>query len=344
MKYYIISALINLGLLLIPIATPVLKEKIEKNNKNEKQIITVDLKNSILEENKTKGTVGTGNIEKSNGTTGLKKDNSQSKALLNTENLQPQEINANTPKSQFLPKSSIQSQTQQSISQPTKFSQNTSITTEIKKLESSKSTLSQVSSVTTPKIKNSEQSLPLAAVTKSNNARLSETNEMHSISKNSNSLASNLSVSKNSESKTRKTSDSNSRISIASGKKSGNDSEENNNDRGTGTSRGSTSTEHEKDKNKDKSSGSTGCKEGRDFSVSYNGHLKLPVAAQRLEKSVTVMVKISFTRGGAVSILGASGGNSVLQAQAIQNARGIHINFITNNCSSGIVRKPFTFN
>ena len=35
MKYYIISALINLGLLLIPIATPVLKEKIEKNNKNE---------------------------------------------------------------------------------------------------------------------------------------------------------------------------------------------------------------------------------------------------------------------------------------------------------------------
>lgn len=344
MKYYIISALINLGLLLIPIATPVLKEKIEKNNKNEKQIITVDLKNSILEENKTKGTVGTGNIEKSNGTTGLKKDNSQSKALLNTENLQPQEINANTPKSQFLPKSSIQSQTQQPISQLTKFSQNASITTEIKKLESSKSTLSQVSSVTTPKIKNSEQSLPLAAVTKSNNARLSKTNEMNSISKNSNSLASNLAVSKNSESKTRKTSDSNSRISIASGKKSGNDSEENNNDRGTGTSRGSTSTEHEKDKNKDKSSGSTGCKEGRDFSVSYNGHLKLPVAAQRLGKSVTVMVKISFTRGGSVSILGVSGGNSILQAQAIQNARGIHINFITNNCSSGIVRKPFTFN
>ena len=347
MKYYIISALINLGLLLIPIATPVLKEKIEKNNKNEKQIITVDLKNSILEKNKTKGTVGTGNTEKSNGTAGLKKDNSQSKALLNTENLQPQEINVNTPKSQFLPKSSIQSQTQQPISQPTKFSQNTSITTEIKKLESSKSTLSQVSSVTTPKIKNSEQSLPLAAVTKSNNARLSQTNEMNSISKNSNSLASNLAVSKNSESKTRKTSDSNSRISIASGKKSGNDSEENNNDRGTGTSRGSTSTEHEKDKNKDKSSGSThggGCKEGRDFSVSYNGHLKLPVEAQRLGKSVTVMVKISFTRGGSVSILGASGGNSVLQAQAIQNARGIHINFITNNCSSGIVRKPFTFN
>ena len=70
----------------------------------------------------------------------------------------------------------------------------------------------------------------------------------------------------------------------------------------------------------------------------------MPVAAQRLGKSVTVMVKISFTRGGSVSILGASGGNSVLQAQAIQNARGIHINFITNNCSSGIVRKPFTFN
>ena len=56
------------------------------------------------------------------------------------------------------------------------------------------------------------------------------------------------------------------------------------------------------------------------------------------------MVKIKFTRGGSVSILGASGGNSVLQAQAIQGARGIHINFITDNCSSGVVRKPFTFN
>ena len=98
---------------------------------------------------------------------------------------------------------------------------------------------------------------------------------------------------------------------------------------------------------KDKSSGtvnSSGCKEGRDFSVSYNSHLKLPVVAQRLGKTVTVMVKIKFSRGGSVSILGASGGNSVLQAQAIQGARGIHINFITDNCSSGVVRKPFTFN
>ena len=48
MKYYIISAAINLGILLIPIATPVLKQKIEE--KKEKQTIVVDLKNSILEE------------------------------------------------------------------------------------------------------------------------------------------------------------------------------------------------------------------------------------------------------------------------------------------------------
>ncbi len=48
MKYYIISAAINLGILLIPIATPVLKQKLEE--KKEKQTIVVDLKNSILEE------------------------------------------------------------------------------------------------------------------------------------------------------------------------------------------------------------------------------------------------------------------------------------------------------
>ena len=44
MKYYIISAAINLGILLIPIATPVLKQKLEE--KKEKQTIVVDLKNS----------------------------------------------------------------------------------------------------------------------------------------------------------------------------------------------------------------------------------------------------------------------------------------------------------
>ena len=75
MKYYIISAAINLGILLIPIATPVLKQKLEE--KKEKQTIVVDLKNSILEENKTKSTVDTDNNEESNGTAGLQKGNPQ---------------------------------------------------------------------------------------------------------------------------------------------------------------------------------------------------------------------------------------------------------------------------
>ena len=37
MKYYIISAAINFGILLIPIATPVLKQKLEEKKKLEEQ-------------------------------------------------------------------------------------------------------------------------------------------------------------------------------------------------------------------------------------------------------------------------------------------------------------------
>ena len=89
MKYYIISAAINLGILLIPIATPVLKQKLEE--KKEKQTIVVDLKNSILEENKTKSTVDTDSNEESNGTAGLQKGDTQNKnnAISETQNIEP---------------------------------------------------------------------------------------------------------------------------------------------------------------------------------------------------------------------------------------------------------------
>ena len=89
MKYYIISAAINLGILLIPIATPVLKQKLEE--KKEKQTIVVDLKNSILEENKTKSTVDTDSNEESNGTSGLQKGNLPNKnnAISEAQNIEP---------------------------------------------------------------------------------------------------------------------------------------------------------------------------------------------------------------------------------------------------------------
>ena len=93
MKYYIISAAINLGILLIPIATPVLKQKLEE--KKEKQTIVVDLKNSILEENKTKSTVDTDSNEESNGTAGLQKGNPQNKnnAISKAQNIEPNKQN-----------------------------------------------------------------------------------------------------------------------------------------------------------------------------------------------------------------------------------------------------------
>ena len=103
MKYYIISAAINLGILLIPIATPVLKQKLEE--KKEKQTIVVDLKNSILEENKTKSTVDTDSNEESNGTAGLQKGDTQNKnnAISETQNIEPSKQPKNPKQPELAP-------------------------------------------------------------------------------------------------------------------------------------------------------------------------------------------------------------------------------------------------
>ena len=343
MKYYIISAAINFGILLIPIATPVLKQKLEE--KKEKQTIIVNLKNSILEENNGENKVDMDNEEKINRTGSLKKSDSQSKNVSDINNQQSHKINI--LKRQSFPKSLMQPKIQQSLSQAVKSSKNSSIPTIVKPKESSKSVLSQ-DALTSPAVKTSQQALPLTTVTKSNNTKLSQTNETNSISKNNNSsISRSFDVSKNSASKTERISNLNSGLSMSRETKNKNGDEGNNKGKKNRHQTGLAGNSASVGQGKDKSSGtvnSSGCKEGRDFSVSYNSRLKLPLAAQRLGKTVTVMVKIKFTRGGSVSILGASGGNSVLQAQAIQGARGIHINFITDNCSSGVIRKPFTFN
>ena len=126
MKYYIISAAINLGILLIPIATPVLKQKIEE--KKEKQTIVVDLKNSILEENRTKSTVDTDSNEKSNGTAGLQKGNPENKnnAISETQNIEPNKLPKNPKQPELLPTEPIQpKQPQQQLPQPPKVPQET---------------------------------------------------------------------------------------------------------------------------------------------------------------------------------------------------------------------------
>ena len=108
MKYYIISAAINFGILLIPIATPVLKQKLEE--KKEKQTIVVDLKNSILEENKTKSTVDTDSNEESNGTAGLQKGNPQNKnnAISKAQNIEPNKQPKNPKQPELSPSQPIQ--------------------------------------------------------------------------------------------------------------------------------------------------------------------------------------------------------------------------------------------
>ena len=126
MKYYIISAAINLGILLIPIATPVLKQKLEE--KKEKQTIVVDLKNSILEENKTKSTVDTDSNEKSNGTSGLQKGNLPNKnnAISEAKNIEPSKQPKNPKQPELSPSQPIQpKQPQQQLPQPPKVPQET---------------------------------------------------------------------------------------------------------------------------------------------------------------------------------------------------------------------------
>lgn len=326
MKYYIISAAINFGILLIPIATPVLKQKLEE--KKEKQTIVVDLKNSILEENKTKSTVDTDSNEESNGTSGLQKGNLPNKnnAISEAQNIEPSKQPKN-PKQPELSSQPIQpKQPQQPLPQPPKVPQET-----IPK-EQPKPTSHPIIPPVTATPKNATQ--PVISQSTGNST---STKPVQNTITASNSIISSNSGHKNTPSNS----------GISHGNKNGNtangNSTSNKNGNGTGTSGNSTSSGN----GNDKKSGSTrggGCRRGVDFSVSYNSHLEVPTANQRLKRKETIIATIRFTRGGSVSIQSVTGGNSQSQAAARRAASNVHVSFLTNNCSSGIVTLQFNIN
>ena len=327
MKYYIISAAINLGILLIPIATPVLKQKLEE--KKEKQTIVVDLKNSILEENKTKSTVDTDSNEESNGTAGLQKGNPQNKnnAISETQNIEPSKQPKNPKQPKLSPEQPIQpKQPQQPLPQPPKVPQET-----IPK-EQPKPTSHPIIPPVTSTPKNATQ--PVISQSTGNSA---STKPVQNTITASNSTISNNSGHKNTPSNSG-TSHGNKNGNTTNGSSTGSK-----NGNGTGTSGNSTSSGN----GNDKKSGSTrggGCRRGVDFSVSYNSHLEVPTANQRLKRKETIVATIRFTRGGSVAIQSVTGGNSQSQAAARRAASNVHISFLTNNCSSGIVTLQFNIN
>lgn len=327
MKYYIISAAINLGILLIPIATPVLKQKLEE--KKEKQTIVVDLKNSILEENKTKSTVDTDSNEESNGTSELQKGNLPNKnnAISEAKNIESSKQPKNPKQPELSPSQPIQpKQPQQPLPQPPKVPQNTP------PKEQPKPTSHPIIPPVTSTPKNATQ--PVISQSTGNSASIKPVQNTITTS---NSTIHNNSGHKNTPSNS----------GISHGNKNGNtangNSTSNKNGNGTGTSGNSTSSGN----GNDKKSGSTrggGCRRGVDFSVSYNSHLEVPTANQRLKRKETIIATIRFTRGGSVSIQSVTGGNSQSQAAARRAASNVHVSFLTNNCSSGIVTLQFNIN
>ena len=327
MKYYIISAAINLGILLIPIATPVLKQKLEE--KKEKQTIVVDLKNSILEENKTKSTVDTDNNEESNGTAGLQKGNPQNKnnAISEAQNIEPNKLPKNPKQPELSQAQSIQpKQPQQTSPQPPKVPQET-----IPK-EQPKPTSRPI----IPPVTSTPKTATQPVISQSTGNSASSKPVQNTITA-SNSNISNNSGHKNTPSSSG-TSHGNKSGNTANGSSTGSK-----NGNGTGTSGNSTSSGN----GNDKKSGSTrggGCRRGVDFSVSYNSHLEVPTANQRLKRKETIIATIRFTRGGSVSIQSVTGGNSQSQAAARRAASNVHVSFLTNNCSSGIVTLQFNIN
>ena len=327
MKYYIISAAINLGILLIPIATPVLKQKLEE--KKEKQTIVVDLKNSILEENKTKSTVDTDNNEESNGTAGLQKGNPQNKnnAISEAQNIEPNKLPKNPKQPELSQAQPIQPiQPQQTSPQPPKVPQET-----IPK-EQPKPTSRPIIPPVAFTPKNATQ--PVISQSTGNSA---STKPVQNTITASNSTISNNSGHKNTPSNS----------GTSHGNKNGNTANENStsnkNGNGTGTSGNSTSSGNGNDKKSGNTRGG-GCRRGVDFSVSYNSHLEVPTANQRLKRKETIVATIRFTRGGSVSIQSVTGGNSQSQAAARRAASNVHVSFLTNNCSSGIVTLQFNIN
>ena len=87
------------------------------------------------------------------------------------------------------------------------------------------------------------------------------------------------------------------------------------------------------------------CREGKDFTVSYNPNLKYPISMQRSGRSETVVVQVrlNFNRNGSVSVISASGGNSVFQSEAKKTAARIRVNIKNPETLKCTITKPFRF-
>ena len=288
------------------------------------------LKNSILEENKTKSTVDTDSNEESNGTAGLQKVNPQNKnnAISETQNIEPSKQPKNQKQPELSQAQPIQpKQPQQTSPQPPKVPQET-----IPK-EQPKPTSRPI----IPPVTSTPKTATQPVISESTGNHASSKPVQNTITA-SNSNISNNSGHKNTPSNSG-TSHGNKNGNTANGSSTGSK-----NGNGTGTSGNSTSSGN----GNDKKSGSTrggGCHEGTDFSVSYRETLEMPQGSQRLNRefNVVVNVTVKFTRGGGISVISASGASSMFLNEAKRAAKGIRINFKTNNCSSGVITKPFRF-
>ena len=275
------------------------------------------------------GIVDTDSNEESNGTSGLQKGNLPNKnnAISEAKNIEPSKQPKNPKQPELPPSQPIQpKQPQQPLPQPPKVPQET-----IPK-EQPKPTSHPIIPPVTSTPKNATQ--PVISQSTGNSA---STKPVQNTITASNSTISNNSGHKNTLSNS----------GISHGNKNGNtangNSTSNKNGNGTGTSGNSTSSGNGNDKKSGSTRGS-GCRRGVDFSVSYNSHLEVPTANQRLKRKETIVATIRFTRGGSVSIQSVTGGNSQSQAAARKAASNVHVSFLTDNCSSGIVTLQFNIN
>ena len=88
------------------------------------------------------------------------------------------------------------------------------------------------------------------------------------------------------------------------------------------------------------------CREGIDFTVTYNPNLQYPVAAERLglRNTVVINVKLNFNSNGSVSIIGISGGNNIFRDEARRAASGIRVKIKNPETLKCTITKPFRFN
>lgn len=87
------------------------------------------------------------------------------------------------------------------------------------------------------------------------------------------------------------------------------------------------------------------CREGIDYIVNYNPSLNYPIAAQRsgISGDIVVNVKFNFTQSGKVSIVSASGGNSIFQSEAKIAANKIKVTIKNSETLKCTITKPFRF-